>query len=321
MNLTKTQIVLAGALVVIAVSVPAWQQTRIDRLTAEARRAEAQVESTTQLQAEVARLRAQAPDPAELERLRGAESELKLEVARLRNELGTVKRAASSAPAAAAPTAEPATNAKPVLPTAMAVAMKAAVEQQTVGKLLRLKPRLNLTPEQEEGVRAILTRQAEQATAVAEKMFSGKLSREEMTSLQKGSTGDPEGEIKALLTPEQLTAYAEFKQEENVSNARLVANAELLQMQAAVGLTQEQQDKVYNALYDYTVDTLNGKLGDIPPGMSDPAAAMNWQFDRKVKALEPVLTPEQLEAYRKIQESQRKMIEGFLPAKVEPPQP
>jgi hypothetical protein len=287
---------------------------------AEARRAEAQAENATQLQTEVARLRAQAPDPTEVERLRGAESELKLEVARLRNELGTVQRAAASSLAAAAVRVDAATNAKPALPTAMAVAMKAAVEQQTVGKLVRLKPRLNLTPEQEEGVRAILMRQAEHISGMAEKMLSGKLSREEMTSMGKDAVV-PESEIKALLTPEQLTAYAEFKQEENVGNARLVANAELLQMQAAVGLTQDQQDKVYNALYDFTMDSLNGKIGDTPPRSDDPAAAMNWQFDRKVKALEPVLTPEQLEAYRKIQDSQRKMIEGFLPAKVEPPQP
>jgi RNA polymerase sigma factor (sigma-70 family) len=313
MNLTKTQIAIAGACLVTAVAVPVWQQTRINRLTARTQELSEQAGAAAQFQTDAARLRGNAAtDAAELDRLRKAENELKVEVARLRNELGTLKRATGASPAAAAPVAGAPAPDKPALPAVMTAAMKAAIEQQTVGKLNRLKPRLNLTPEQEEAIRTILTRQAERATSAAEKMFAGKLSREEMAALDKGSP-NPEEEILAVLTPEQVTAYQEFKQEENVSNSRLVANAELLQMQTQLGLTQEQQDKVFNALYDYTLETLSGKIEGGPPKSAEPAAALAWQLERKFKALEGVLTPEQLAGYREMQEKQMKLVEGLLP--------
>lgn len=315
MNLTKTQIVIASVCAVTAVSVPVWQQTRIQRLretTAELARGAAGVELW---KAEVEQLRARiAQEEPELARLRAADGEARLEVARLRNELAAAKRA-TPVPAAAAPPAATATTAaakKPGLPAGMSGLMKNAIEQQTVGKLQRLKPRLNLTPEQEEGIRAILTRQAERASAAAERLFAGDMSAEEMSAADRDA-GNPEEEIKALLTPEQLTAYEEYKDEENVSNARLAANAELLQMQGALGLSQEDQDRVFNALYDFTLDTLKGKLEGAPPKSSDPAAAITWQMERKLKALEPVLSPAQLESYRKLQEDQAKMIRNLLP--------
>ena len=43
--------------------------------------------------------------------------------------------------------------------------------------------------------------------------------------------GNSEEQIKALLTPEQQAEYATYQKEEAVSNARVMANAELLQMQ------------------------------------------------------------------------------------------
>lgn len=78
-------------------------------------------------------------------------------------------------------------------------------------------------------------------------------------------------------------------------------------------LTQEQQDKVFNALYDYTLETLSGKLEGGPPGSAEPTAVLAWQLERKLKALEGVLTPEQLAGYREMQEKQMKLVEGMLP--------
>jgi hypothetical protein len=317
MRPTTTQILVAGVCVLAVVWALVRQQARIRQLEARAADRAAEAAAAAPLLAEVTELRTRvATDGPELERLRATEAEMKLEMARLRKELAGLKRseAVASDPGAGTASAD-ATGAgtkKPGLPPAMSGLMKSAIEQQTVGKLDRLKSRLNLTAEQEEGVRAVLTRQAERATAAAERMFAGDLSREELGAMDR-QAGNPEEEIKALLTPEQLTAYEAYKQEENVSNARLAANAELLQMQGALGLSQEQQDRAFNALYDFTLDTLNGKIEDGIPKDGDPAAALTQHFDRKVRALEGVLTPEQMESYRKLQESQVKMIQDMLP--------
>lgn len=317
MRSTRALLAFAAVCVVAAVFVSLRQQARIRQLEARSEALTADAAVADQLRTEAAKARDRATNEAvELQRLRTAESELKLEVARLRNEVSTLKRASAPTPSSgagnvpsAAAGAEPK---KPGLPPAMSGLMKSAIEQQTVGKLQQLKSRLNLTTEQEEGVRAILTRQAERATAAAEKMFSGDLSREELGTMD-AQAGNPQEEIKALLTPEQAKAYEDYQQEEKVSNARLAANAELLQMQGALGLSQDQQDRVFNALYDFTLDTLNGKVEDSQSKDGDPAAAILRHLDRKVRALDGVLTPEQMESYRKLQESQAKMIQDMLP--------
>ena len=308
--MSKAPLLFAGVLLVIVALVAVRQQRRLGLLTAEVRKAQT-------ASAELERLRAQLHDPAELDRLRTAESELKLEVARLRAALAETRRlgATTTSPAAPGPTTpeamSPDTNA---LPAGMRGMMRGVLEQQFQGQLARMKEKLQLTPSQEEAIRSIHARQIEQAGAVAEKMFSGQLTRDEMKD-QRGASGNPEEEIRALLNPDQLERYQEYKQEEAAANARLVANAELLQMQGALGLSQEQQDQVFNALYDHTVNQLTGNAAT-PPATgpaAGPAEALEGVVEAKVKALSGVLTPEQLATYRELQRKQMDLIKGMLP--------
>jgi hypothetical protein len=200
--------------------------------------------------------------------------------------------------------------------------MRGAIEQQYAGQLARMKEKLRLTPLQVEAVQAIHARQVEQAGATAARMFGGQLNREEMDKL-RSAAGNPEQEIRALLDAEQLARYDEYQQEEAKGNARLVANAELLQMQSTLGLTPEQQDRVFEALYDLTADQLSGKTPK-PPGLdqvADPAAAFDLVIDQKVAALAGVLTPAQLEQYREMQRKQMDLIKGMLPAPTSTPTP
>ena len=311
MKVTSSQLGLVAVLLLAAVAIPLWQQSRINRLET---RAEQEAE---RLAAEVRELRARAGDRAEFDRLRAAETELKAEVARLRAAVTEARRASTDQAPATPADATPPDDQPVPLASGVKGMMKGAIEQQLFGQLARMKTKLNLTPDQEEAARAIFTRQVEQAIGAAEKMFAGGMSREDFKQLQ-GSSENPEDAIKALLTPEQLERYAEYKQEESVANARLVANAELLQMQGALGLTPAQQDQVFNALYDHTLSQLSGQLPESVRDSKDPAAAMDAMIEQKVKALEGVLTPEQLESFRRMQEQQANMIRGLLPAH-EPP--
>lgn len=195
---------------------------------------------------------------------------------------------------------------------AMRGMMDAAIKQQLEGKMRSLKSRLNLTPEQEASIREILGQQFGAGRAIAEKMMSGKASSEDVTAATKAG-GNPVEQIKALLTPEQARGYDELQQEEVRNNARLVANAEMLQMQGALGLSQEQQDAVYKALYTATEAQFGG-MG------ADPKQAMDFRgnLDRKLTALKGVLTEEQFKAYEDMQQQQLKLIEAMLPKNGQP---
>ncbi|MBE7502615.1 MAG: hypothetical protein HS113_20475 [Verrucomicrobiales bacterium] len=320
MKVTSSQLGLVAVLVLAAVAVPLWQQSRINRLEARAGQEATRAAEAERLAAEVRELRARAGDRAEFDRLRAAETELKAEVARLRAAVTEARRAnPDQAPATPADATPPDDQPAPMA-SGIKGMMKGAIEQQLFGQLARMKTKLNLSPEQEEAVRAVFNRQVEQAVGAAEKMFAGGMSREDLKQMQ-GASGNPEEDIKALLTPEQLELYQDYKREESVANARLVANAELLQMQNTLGLTSEQQDQVFNALYDHTLSQLSGQLPESVRNSQDPAAAMDAMIEQKVKALEGVLTPEQLEGFRRMQEQQANMIRGLLPAHEPPARP
>jgi hypothetical protein len=313
MKVTSSQLSLVAVLVLAAVAIPLWQQSRINRLEARAGQEATRAAEAERLAAEVRELRALAGDRAEFERLRAAETELKAEVARLRAAVTEARRASTDQVTATPADATPPDDQPAAMASGIKGMMKGAIEQQLFGQLARMKTKLNLTPEQEEAVRAVFTRQVEQAVGAAEKMFAGGMSREDFKQLQ-GASENPEAAIKALLTPEQLELYQEYKQEESVANARLVANAELLQMQNTLGLTSEQQDQVFDALYDHTLSQLSGQLAESVQKSPDPGAAFDAMIEQKVKALEGVLTPEQLEGFRRMQEQQANMIKGLLPA-------
>jgi hypothetical protein len=182
--------------------------------------------------------------------------------------------------------------------------MKAVAAQQVEGKLAALKARLNLTPEQEAAIRGILSTQAEKKSEMAQRMFGGggSLTNDAAQAGQYAQTTNDQ--IKAVLTPEQATAYDAFESEEQVQNSRLMANLELTQIQPLLHLDEAQQDKVFSALAGQYQTQLAER-------QTNAGAASNFrgEMDSKAEALRPVLTPEQFEGYRRFQEQQLNLME------------
>jgi len=313
--MSVTKVSMIGALVVAGIAVPAWQQTRLQRVRTENEQLRAQEadlgEQQTELASlrnEVERLRKVEADQAELGRLRQWQTQAEPELLRLRGMAGVARRANADAEVLrgqlARQASEPGTN--PVS-GAMADAMKLAMDQQVESRLFRLKTSLNLTPEQEQSAREILARQAQAMSAGMQQAFSGKFDKEELARLGKNA-GNPDEQIKALLSPDQRAAYPNYQQEEAAYNARLAANSELMSLQATVGLNSEQQDRAFAALYDANFNQLTGSA---KPPAGNQAEVMQWTLDQKAKALEPVLTPAQLASYQQQQAIQVKLAKDI----------
>ena len=121
-----------------------------------------------------------------------------------------------------------------------------------------------------------------------------------------------EAAIKALLTPDQLAAYPDFQQSELVASAKSSTQADLTLMAGEMDLSPEQQDKAQAALYQ-----LNLNQASIPQDKDAIAQAratgnyadvINLQVERqkqslqdKLNALDGILTPDQLNAYKQKQ--------------------
>ena len=149
--------------------------------------------------------------------------------------------------------------------------------------------------------------QAAASAAEMRQVYTGKLNKEELNKLEK-EAGDPEPQIKALLTPDQGAAYQSYQQDENAHNARATANLGMLQLRDTVDLTTEQQDRAFAALYQAALDRINGNTR---PTTDDEAEVAVWRLDQETKALEPVLTPPQLDSYRQRQATQAKAIKDI----------
>jgi hypothetical protein len=182
--------------------------------------------------------------------------------------------------------------------------MKAGIQQQMENKISALKLRLKLTEEQEAGIRDVLQAQFDRASEITARMFQGKISREEMEKMG-AADANIDDSIRGLLTPEQVSAYDQFQKEERQLQAAQVANMELFQMQGALQLTTEQQDQVYNILYDQNLKAMS---------TSEGRTFDSWQDRMKARteSLRTVLTAEQFQAYEKQQEVQRQMANNLM---------
>jgi hypothetical protein len=64
-------------------------------------------------------------------------------------------------------------------------------------------------------------------------VYTGKNDKEALDKLEK-EAGDPDTQIKALLTPEQTAAYPNYQQEESAYKARVAAHLGMLPLQDTV---------------------------------------------------------------------------------------
>jgi hypothetical protein len=315
--MTKLKTILIGVVVLVAATLLLWQETRLQRANSENQQLKAQVTQMAALRQRVEQLQKAQVDQAELTRLQAAEEKTRSELARLRGKASGVNRAEAETAQLRAELQRKTEEGEATneFTGAMSEMMKSAMSQQVNGQIGRMKAALNLTPDQEEAIRAILNKQAELNAATVGRVLSGKLKPDEMAKLQR-EAGNPEEQIKALLTPDQLSRYPEYKNEEAASNARMAVTGEMMQMQTMLGLSTEQQDKASTALYEVFRQQLTGQTAaQNPPTGASSTEMMQQFFDQKSKALEGILTPEQLQNYRQLQESQLKMIRTLTPAK------
>ena len=312
-SITKVKVSLISALIVAVIAVPIWQQTRLQRAQAEnaswrAKEAELRTNETelAALRSKVEGLHKAENDHAELEQLRQWKAQTQAELLRLHGMDGVARRANAEAEQLRAELARQGGDGSTNLLTGAIVdAIKQGMANQAESHLSRLTASLHLTPEQTQAAREILLRQADaSAEATAMQQLYGKYDQEALDKLKKDA-GDPETQIQALLTPDQKAAYSNYQQEEAAHNARTAANFAILPLRDTLDLTTEQEDRAFAALYQVSFDQLSGKAK--PPTTNEVERTL-WDRDLRTKALEPILTPTQLESYRQQQAIQAKAI-------------
>ncbi len=169
-------------------------------------------------------------------------------------------------------------------------------------KLARMREKLNLTEGQAQAIGDTMIKNIELHSQQTLNVMQGK-----QTSPQDlPSTQNEEEAIKALLSPGQLAAYPDFKQAETVLSAENITQGEMSQME----FSKEQQDKVHSALYQLNLDSFTSgptatrdafaqasATGNYADFINAQAEIQKQTLETKLKALDGILTPEQLKIY------------------------
>ena len=125
---------------------------------------------------------------------------------------------------------------------------KSQVKSQLDGKLATLKERLHLSPEQEGRLKELIGAESQQTVQALERFLDGEGQPGDFGKLARLQRGDLPASVEAVLTGDQQPAYAAYQAEEKANRIEMKANAELLGLQAAGGLSPEQKDQAFNQL-------------------------------------------------------------------------
>lgn len=193
-------------------------------------------------------------------------------------------------------------------------AMSSAIKMLFQQKLIAMKTRLKLSPEQESQIDAILKEEA----GFVEKTTSGdhKMDVKNPPNFDK--------QIMAVLTPEQTGEFQKMQTEEKNTAAESMATLQMNQVASSLNLSEDQKDQVFAALVQSQqthmdpVAMAKKKQEMIANGMKAEPADVYIELKRE--ALSKVLTPAQMEIYNKQLDAERDMMRAVmqnLPAGVE----
>ena len=185
------------------------------------------------------------------------------------------------------------------------------VRQQIAGRIAALKLRLKLTEQQEQQIQTMFDGKLAAASDVVTRMIQGKGTKDDTQAL---STLYSQGraEVQKILSPEQWTEYAKYEAEQRQAAVQRMASGELRQMQGELQLSDAQQAQVREVLRQQAAQQLEETQGGLVPP-ADWAQYFEQRAQAKKEALRPVLTPEQLKKYERLDASRRSMVRQFLP--------
>jgi len=158
-------------------------------------------------------------------------------------------------------------------------------------KLKRMSQKIALTAEQEQQVRDVLLTNAERRAEMEMAHVTGTLFLEKIASGEK-ITEEENRALSGVLSSDQMSAYEQWMAEERAANRRAWIAFEKGTMKRGLNLTAEQAEQVSAILTSL-------KPGEGGEGITYYPNARE-QLETRLRAFEPVLTPQQLQDYRRM---------------------
>jgi RNA polymerase sigma factor (sigma-70 family) len=161
-------------------------------------------------------------------------------------------------------------------------------ERDAITQLQRIKEAVKLTPDQERALQDLFLKRAD--LIVLEMQAYNEGTHKEFEGQFSQSMSNVTAQIDAILSPEQQADFKTLQQRVSTSTARFQADGELIMMQKLVGISLEQEDQLYPILMKFAS----------AQSVDDTTFA-----GEKANALAAVLTPAQMEQYRKFMQGKK----------------
>jgi hypothetical protein len=186
--------------------------------------------------------------------------------------------------------------------------MKAQIE----AKVTQLRERLKLTPDQDARLKELVTARTEEMSKALLNMVDGKGEAGDFAKVVRFQRGDLPAEIVNLFTPAQQAEYAQFQQDDRANRIEMRANAELLGLQAAGGLSGEQKDAAFGKLSELAAaeEDINVDALTTP---DEIRTFVNDAITNRLDAMRPLLTDPQMQSYESQVEMHRQMMSKLMP--------
>ncbi|MEM7386700.1 MAG: hypothetical protein AAF514_17320 [Verrucomicrobiota bacterium] len=172
-------------------------------------------------------------------------------------------------------------------------------------KVASLRDRLGLSEDQARQVRELLEAEEDSKQEGLESLIRLAMGSEDGSEegigevlAQPGGTGSLDGNktdaaIADLLSEDQKEAFGEYLEDRRANEIEMKANQQLASLQAMFDLSGEQKDAAFDAFARLEAEQMEEGA---PSALG--IETLNRQREARMEALQPVLTPEQMEVYR-----------------------
>ena len=161
-----------------------------------------------------------------------------------------------------------------------------------LGRINRMSVKLGLGPEQRQPVHDIILANAEPRAEMAMARVTGSFSLEEIKTRLDKIQADEDSALAGVLAPDQMTAYQQMRTDEETAGAQSWVSYEKSIMKRELKLSDEQAEQMSSIF-------ANLKPGFGGPGITEYSNARE-QLEIRLRAFESVLTPDQLQTYRRL---------------------
>jgi hypothetical protein len=157
-------------------------------------------------------------------------------------------------------------------------------------ELQSIAAKLSLTPEQVQQVQQILQSSVEARTELEVAAYNGSISSDEFRTGRGKFDADETTALSSVLSSDQISTYEQARTEEADSVYMGWAQAMVAQLKGPLSLTPAQEQQVASVLFSLKP----GEGGKNIPYYDDAQE----QIEMRMRALESILSPEQLQGYR-----------------------